>query len=197
MDGLCMSRRKVAAVALVVLWGLVIHVGEPLDSMGTGSPLWRKTGLIGAPTRAVVCVVAGISLLILGWLHRLLFCPLELLRSPDDVGYIAEDGRSRAQAANEVRRRRKIGELPPIYPNGWYRVMDSHMLQVGEVKNATVLGMITANIFPATAVFLCGVMAMPLQSTEIYVQGQPKVFCDPGNSNVQWDPHRGEAELMF
>ena len=155
MDGLCMSRRKAAAaVALVVLWGLVIHVGEPFDSTGTGSPLWRDTGLIGAPTRAVVCVVVGISLLMLGWLYRLLFCPLELLRAPDDVGYIAEDGRSRAQAANEVRRRRKIGALPPVYPNGWYRVMDSHMLQVGAVKNATVVGMISANIFTATAVFV-------------------------------------------
>jgi len=141
MDGYCVSRRKVAAVALVGIGGVVmLHVGEPFDSIGTGCPLWRKTGLIGAPARAVVCVIAGISLLFLGWLHRLLFCPLELLRSPDDVGYIAEDGRSRAQAANEVRRRRKIGDLPPVYPNGWYRVMDSHMLQRGEVKNATVLG---------------------------------------------------------
>lgn len=136
-----MSHRKVAAVALVVIVGVVmLHVGEPWDSIASGYPVWRKTGLIGAPARAVVCVIAGLSLLFLGWLHRLLFCPLELLRAPDDVGYITEDGRSRAQAVNEVRRRRKIGDLPPVYPNGWYRVMDSHMLQRGEVKHATVLG---------------------------------------------------------
>ena len=73
-------------------------------------------------------------------IYRLLYSPLVLLRTPDDVGYIAEDGRSKARAANEVRRRRKIGDLPPVYPNGWYRVLDSHMLERGEVKNVSVLG---------------------------------------------------------
>lgn len=90
---------------------------------------------------STVCVIAGVSVLAVGWLHRLLFSPLEVLRSPDDVGYIAENGRSRAQAANDVRRRRKTGELPPVYPNGWYRVLDSQLLERGEVKNVTVLGM--------------------------------------------------------
>lgn len=103
--------------------------------------IWRETGLLGAPERAVVCIIAGASLLAVGWLYRLLFSPLELLRAPDDVGYIAVDGRSRAQAANEVRRRRKTGELPPVYPNGWYRVLDSHLLERGDVRNVSILGM--------------------------------------------------------
>ncbi|XP_037547892.1 cholesterol 7-desaturase nvd [Nematolebias whitei] len=97
-------------------------------------------GLRAASQRLVLCVVAGVSLLAAGWLYRLLFHPLELLRAPEDVGYIAEGGRSKAQAANEVRRRRKVGELPPVYPNGWYRVLDSHSLSRGEVKNVSILG---------------------------------------------------------
>lgn len=136
---------SVGQVAAIIGLGigavLIIHGGDPLDSMGQGYPMWRKTGLIGAPARAVVCIIAGVTLLAMGWLYRLLFCPLELLRAPDDVGYIADDGRSRARAANDVRRRRKIGELPPVYPNGWYRVLDSHMLERGDVKNVSVLGM--------------------------------------------------------
>lgn len=103
--------------------------------------IWRETWLLGAPERAVVCIIAGASLLAVGWLYRLLFCPLELLKAPDDVGYIVGDGRSRARAANEVRRRRKTGELPPVYPNGWYRVLDSHLLERGDVQNVSVLGM--------------------------------------------------------
>ncbi|XP_042365709.1 cholesterol 7-desaturase nvd isoform X2 [Plectropomus leopardus] len=113
---------------------LITQSGDPAV---TGYPVWRETGLLA---RAVLCVLTGVSLLAVGWLYRLLFGPLELLRGPDDVGYIAEDGRSRARAANEVRRRRKTGELPPVYPNGWYRVLDSHLLQRGEVKSVSVLG---------------------------------------------------------
>lgn len=137
------GQSKVVVVIGISLAAVVImHVRDPLESLGGGYPeLWRKAGLAGAPARAVACIIAGILLLAMGWLYRLLFAPLELLRTPDEVGYIAEDGRSRAQAANEVRRRRKTGELPPVYPNGWFRVLDSHMLERGDVKNVSVLGM--------------------------------------------------------
>ncbi|MEQ2179324.1 hypothetical protein GOODEAATRI_023545, partial [Goodea atripinnis] len=102
---------------------------------------WEFTGLRGAAEGIVLCIAAGVTVLALGWLYRLLFCPLELLRTPEEVGYIAEDGRTKARAANEVRRRREAGDLPPVYPNGWYRVLDSHMLARGEVKNIYILGM--------------------------------------------------------
>lgn len=139
-----MSCVKAAAVTGLGIGAILMtQVGDLLDSAGSGNPIWTETERHGAPARAVLCIIAGVALLVLGWLYRLLFCPLEIFRSPDDVGYIVEDGRTRAQAANEVRRRRKIGELPPVYPNGWYRVLDSHMLQRGQVKNVTVLGMIT------------------------------------------------------
>ncbi|KAM8828909.1 cholesterol 7-desaturase nvd isoform 2-T2 [Spinachia spinachia] len=111
-----MSNRKAAVViGLGIAVMLLVQSGDPLDSVRNGSPVWSDLGPL---LRAVVCVIAGCSLLALGWLHGLLFGPLEVLRGPDDVGYIVEDGRSRAQAANAVRRRRKIGELPPVFPNG-------------------------------------------------------------------------------
>lgn len=141
MDGLNMSAGKVAVV--------VLGVGAVLVLQGDNwFPIWREAGLPGVPARAAVCIIAGLSFLAVGWLYRLLFCPLELLRAPDDVGYIAEDGRSKAQAASEVRRRRKTGELPPVYPNGWYRVLDSHLLERGEVKNVSVLGMLPYHCQP-------------------------------------------------
>ncbi|XP_076845007.1 cholesterol 7-desaturase nvd isoform X2 [Brachyhypopomus gauderio] len=134
---------KVAAALAITLAAVVLmQVPDPSDLFlgGVYPEIWRKTGLAGAPARAATCIFAGVVLLAMGWLYRLLFAPLELLRSPDDVGYIAEDGRCRAQAANEVRRRRKTGELPPVYPNGWYRVLDSHMLEREDVRSVTILG---------------------------------------------------------
>ncbi|XP_057216902.1 cholesterol 7-desaturase nvd isoform X2 [Triplophysa rosa] len=134
--------KGVAVVAIGIAAAFVMNVQDPSRTLfGGGYPeLWRRTGLAGAPARAAACIFVGVFLLAVGWLYRLLFAPLELLRGVDEVGYIAEDGRSRAQAANEVRRRRKTGELPPVYPNGWYRVLDSHMLERGDVKSVTILG---------------------------------------------------------
>ncbi|XP_053551741.1 cholesterol 7-desaturase nvd [Bombina bombina] len=93
-------------------------------------------GLSALPSIVILLVAAGLGL----WLWRLLSRPMELLRTPDEVGYIPVKGRTRAEAANEVRRRRKKGDLPPVYPNGWYHVLDSHLLQPGETKSSTILG---------------------------------------------------------
>lgn len=132
---------KVAAgVALGVgTCTLVALQGRTQDSGAT--PLSWTEAAPGVPALPLICTLAGLSVFAMHWLYKLLFSPLELLRAQEDVGYIAEDGRSKAQAANQVRRRRKIGELPPVYPNGWYRVLDSHLLERGEVKNVSVLGM--------------------------------------------------------
>ncbi|XP_006009329.1 cholesterol 7-desaturase nvd [Latimeria chalumnae] len=89
---------------------------------------------------AALLPAAVVVLLGLGWLYWQLVTPLQLLRRPEEVGYIPVPGRTQAQVANEVRRRRKKGDLPPVYPNGWYRVLDSHQLQKGAVTNATILG---------------------------------------------------------
>lgn len=50
-------------------------------------------------------------------------------------------GRTRRQVANDVRRRKKIGEIPPIYPNGWFVLCESDDIKDGEVRAVDALGM--------------------------------------------------------
>ncbi|CAJ1070927.1 cholesterol 7-desaturase [Xyrichtys novacula] len=140
MDSQSIRTGKVAAVIALGAGASLFFRGgrDPLDRGGDESPgSWRETGFL---SRALLCVITVVCLLVISWLYKLFFRPLELLKAPHDVGYIAEDGRSKARAANEVRRRRKVGELPPVYPNGWFRVLDSHMLERGEVRNVSVVG---------------------------------------------------------
>ena len=48
---------------------------------------------------------------------------------------------SKKDIANMIRRRRKIGvDLPPVYPNGWFRLLDSGQIKNGEVKEVCALG---------------------------------------------------------
>ena len=48
---------------------------------------------------------------------------------------------SKKDLANMIRKRRKIGDdLPPVYPNGWFRLLDSHQLRPGEVKEVCAMG---------------------------------------------------------
>lgn len=57
-----------------------------------------------------------------------------------DIGYMVAPGKTRRDVANMVRKQRKIGELPPLYPNGWYEVMRSEELPVGTVKAVFMIG---------------------------------------------------------
>lgn len=154
-----MDLRNILKVAAGVALGagtsaLVAWQGRTQDPEGRHRP-WKEAAL-GVAAVLLVCILAGLSVIAAHWLYELLVCPLELLRAPEDVGYIPEDGRSKAQTANQVRRRRKIGELPPVYPNGWFRVLDSHLLQRGEVKSVCVLGML----------LLCVITHYPTETTQ-------------------------------
>lgn len=137
------ARRTMSAgevAALVV--GLLLATAALAPEAGSWSPGWGRAWTGSWWTLAAGLALAALCAPVATRLYQLFFRPLELLRSPEDVGYIAEDGRSKAQAANEVRRRRKTGELPPVYPNGWYRVLDSHLLARGDVKSVFILGML-------------------------------------------------------
>lgn len=35
---------------------------------------------------------------------------------------------------------RRVGDLPPIYPNGWYCIAESDQIKPGEIKEITVFG---------------------------------------------------------
>nr|XP_057907802.1 cholesterol 7-desaturase nvd [Doryrhamphus excisus] len=142
MIGAYLHTRGVAASAgLAVCAVLLMQAGEPQGPVvGTEVSTWMDKALQGAAVHAGVCVFIGVIVVLFTALYKLLFSPLELLKAPEDVGYLTEDGRSKARNANDVRRRRKTGDLPPVYPNGWYRVMDSHMLRKGDVRDVTMLG---------------------------------------------------------
>ena len=70
----------------------------------------------------------------------------ELFHPEADIGYefperqISKGLISRREIVNEVRRRKKIGELPPVYPNGWFSLIRSDQLKVGASTSVNALG---------------------------------------------------------
>lgn len=49
-------------------------------------------------------------------------------------------GRTKRQLVQEIRRLRKVGNLPPVFPNGWFCLLESAELAPGEVKHVPALG---------------------------------------------------------
>ena len=85
-------------------------------------------------------VIVGILLVIGYYLYDFLFVPMNRIRLLGDVGYIPESKYSMREVANMVRKRRMAGEVPPVYPNGWFAVLESRDLKNGDSKYVSCLG---------------------------------------------------------
>jgi len=49
-------------------------------------------------------------------------------------------GQTRRQLANDVRRRKKVGGIPPVYPNGWFVLCESDDVKDSQVRAVDALG---------------------------------------------------------
>lgn len=81
-----------------------------------------------------------IAMYLLYRVYRWLSVPWVWVRTLDEVGYPTDEHQRTKDVANEIRKRRKIGDIPPVYPNGWFALIESHRLKKNEVKSVNVLG---------------------------------------------------------
>jgi len=88
-----------------------------------------------------VLLVAGIVAAVVAVrLYRLLLRPLDRVRLLGEVGYVCDGRQSTKDVVEQVRRRRAVGDVPPVYPNGWFALIESHCLRVGQAKNVCCVG---------------------------------------------------------
>jgi cholesterol 7-dehydrogenase len=102
----------------------------------------RMAGLVGLAGAspwwwAVEAVVAG---LVAVYGYKVFFAPLNRVRLLGEIGYIAEPGVSMRDTVENVTRRRLVGQIPPVYPNGWFAVLESRDLKNKDVRNVSCLG---------------------------------------------------------
>ncbi|GAB1610547.1 cholesterol 7-desaturase-like [Argonauta hians] len=85
--------------------------------------------------------LAYITFIVLRFLYQTFFCHLDHIRVLGTAGYVTQGELSMKEIANNVRRRRKLGNIPPVYPNGWFGLIESHKLGVGQTMALDVLGL--------------------------------------------------------
>ncbi|KAK6621630.1 hypothetical protein RUM44_001437 [Polyplax serrata] len=96
------------------------------------------------------CQLAVVVGLLTFLVYYFLLLPMNLKRDLCDVGFdYLTDGHykspsnrkcNKKELVRQVQRLRKIGNLPPSYPNGWFPLMESDDLKKNEVREVTALG---------------------------------------------------------
>ena len=90
----------------------------------------------------LTCVISTVTAVCVFYAYQVLFTPLNRVRLLGDVGYIPEGRLSKKDLVNLVRKRRFVGDIPPVYPNGWFCLLESRDLAVAEAKMVSCLGML-------------------------------------------------------
>ena len=83
---------------------------------------------------AVACLV------LIYVIYTVLFEPINRVRKLEDVGYISDETFTKKEVAASTQRRRVVGELPPVYPNGWFGLFESFQLKAAEAKYVNAVG---------------------------------------------------------
>lgn len=73
------------------------------------------------------------------YLYGLLFRPLNRIKILGDTGYLSDGKFSKKEIAQSVKRRRVVGDIPPVYPNGWFGIIEGWKLKKDPVY-VSVLG---------------------------------------------------------
>ena len=86
--------------------------------------------MFGSWAESVVTLTAvAIALPVMRFIYWILFEPLDMFRSFEEVGHSNIEGkrqRTKKDLINRLRRNRKLGGIPPPFPNGWYVLVESY-----------------------------------------------------------------------
>ena len=85
-------------------------------------------------------VIGGVMVVGGYYLYRIFITPVNRVKMLGDVGYIPEGKLTMKDMANIVRQRRLTGDCPPVYPNGWFAILESRDIKRGESKTVSCLG---------------------------------------------------------
>lgn len=79
----------------------------------------------------ITIVVLGVSRMC----RYLFILPMNRIRTlNDDIGFKHINGKLKKAAINRLRKSRKVGKIPPPYPNGWYVLAESTEIPIGSDK---------------------------------------------------------------
>ena len=74
------------------------------------------------------------------YLGDLIFRPYNRIVTLGELGYLPDGKFTKKEIANSVKRRRAVGDVPPVYPNGWYGIIESWKLKNGDVTTIHLIG---------------------------------------------------------
>ena len=131
------SKELSACAFVVLLSAYVIGQGHFFGKTGN-----LVNSLFNSYPSYFYLLVLGAAVAFLYYFYKLLFVPINRVTRLEDNGYPSTSygNRPKKEIANEVRRRREVGELPPVYPNGWFGLIESFNLKSGEAKHISALG---------------------------------------------------------
>ena len=65
---------------------------------------------------------------------------MDRVRLLGELGYAPDGKVGMKEMSQLVQKRRQTGDVPPVYPNGWFGILESQRLKAGCVRSVSALG---------------------------------------------------------
>ena len=123
-----------------ILWGhhmqiMVSHFKDFLTSFLpiSANVLWTVTVLVTVMMILISC--------------KMICRPMNRTMMFGDIGYVPYTGLTMKEMSSVVKQQRLNGNTPPVYPNGWFAVLESRDLGQKEAKSVSCLGELITNSY--------------------------------------------------
>lgn len=91
-------------------------------------------------TNPLFYVGLALTLVVGYYVSDVLFSTYNRVVTLGELGYLPDGKFTKKEIASSVKARRRVGDIPPVYPNGWFGLLESWKLKKGAVENLSVLG---------------------------------------------------------
>ena len=134
---------------MVFVRSLLLYLGVPAVLCALASGVWSQrtgaglNGLLLAPAVAVLALVVLAAERSLAAVYRFLFLPYDFYGDEAADSFLVEkgdSGLSPAEIIANMKRTRAPGNVPPVYPNGWFVVCRSTDVGIKGTKYVHMMG---------------------------------------------------------
>lgn len=102
---------------------------------------WKNIDIITSLRLLIYVALVYLVYRTIKYIYQFFFKYMDRVRTLGMSGYIHDGTLSPREIANQVRRRRQIGDIPPVYPNGWFGLIESRKLAKRQAVSISALGL--------------------------------------------------------
>lgn len=136
------TNENIASIGLPLfqIGGLWLRAVRRLGDRATAAAWSILDADFSSPWTFVMLAVLAVTLY---YAYQLFCAPFNRVKLLGDLGYIPDSKIPMKDIARRVQKSRMVGDVPPVFPNGWFAILESSELKKAQSTTVSCLGAVS------------------------------------------------------